>query len=60
VVKRYLPDGRRFYGQAEAGEMPDMEEPCPVCGQDWERRGDAAVFRLATGEVGWVLPKCPS
>ena len=58
MAVRRLPDGRRFYGKSEVDEMPDPEKPCPECGQDWERHGDAAIFRLTTGEVGWVLPTC--
>jgi hypothetical protein len=60
VAKRHLPDGRRFYGKTEVDEMPDVGEPCPDCGQDWERHGNLAIVRLASGEAGFVMPKCPA
>lgn len=59
MAVRRVPDGRRFHGKAEADEMPDPELPCPECGQEWEEHGDVVIFRLTTGEVGWLLPRCP-
>ena len=60
MTRRYLRDGRRVYGKAEVDEMPDIDEPCPECGNPWDAHpGGVGLMRLTDGSAAFVMPKCP-
>jgi hypothetical protein len=57
--EKRLPDGRRFYSWAEAGEMPDRDLPCPACGKAWGDHAGEVEFAALDGHAGYALPPCP-